>query len=264
MKQKHLSRRRFVKSGGLAVTAAALIPAQVKASHRPDASGKAGNVLSEQEKPADGIYNIRSFGAEGDGTTLDSPAINKAIETCSSNGGGTILVPPGVYLSGTIHLKSNIIFNIEAGATILGSSNISDYQGIQDVERKGRSQWYAAILVGDKISNIEISGHGIIDGNNVFNPEGEEEMRGPHAICFNKSDEITIRDIFVKDASNYAHIMEGCTNGTIRGVRVSGGWDGIDLFNCKNFLITDCQFTTGDDCVAGGGMGKGRGFKLYL
>ena len=256
MKQKHLSRRRFVKSGGLAVTAAALIPAQVKASHRPDASGKAGNVLSEQEKPADGIYNIRSFGAEGDGTTLDSPAINKAIETCSSNGGGTILVPPGVYLSGTIHLKSNIIFNIEAGATILGSSNISDYQGIQDVERKGRSQWYAAILVGDKISNIEIAGHGIIDGNNVFNPEGEEEMRGPHAICFNKSDEITIRDIFVKDASNYAHIMEGCTNGTIRGVRVSGGWDGIDLFNCKNFLITDCQFTTGDDCVAGGGWEK--------
>ena len=92
---------------------------------------------------------------------------------------------------------------------------------------------------GNEINNIEISGHGIVDGNNVFNSKGEEEMRGPHAIFFNKSENITIRDIFVKDASNYAHIMQGCRNGSLRGVRVEGGWDGIDLFDCKNFLITD-------------------------
>jgi len=233
-----------------------MIPGQVQASQNINTVRAESNKATEQDKSADGIYNIRDFGAKGDGTTLDSPAINVTIDFCSSNGGGTVLIPPGIYLSGTIHLKSNMVFHIEAGATILGSNNLNDYQGTQDVERQGRSQWYSAIIVGDKISNIEISGHGIIDGNNVFNPDGEEEMRGPHGIFFNKSENVTIRDIYVKDASNYAHIMEGCTNGSLRGVRVTGGWDGIDLFNCKNFLITDCRFETGDDCVAGGGWEK--------
>lgn len=255
-KKRNLSRRRFVLSGSLAATSIAMVPVQVHAAQRSDAVDSEKNRSMGQEKLDNGIYNIRNFGAKGDGTTLDSPAINEAIEFCSSNGGGTVLVPAGVYLSGTIHLKSNLVFHIEAGATILGSDNLTDYQSVEDVELKGRNQWYTSLLVGNKISNIEISGHGVINGNNVFNPDGEEEMRGPHAIFFYKSEDITIRDIFVKDASNYAHIMEGCTNGSLRGVRVTGGWDGIDLFNCKNFLITDCQFTTGDDCVAGGGWEK--------
>jgi hypothetical protein len=251
-KKKNLSRRRFVLSGGLAATAIAAIPGQAQAAYSTDASDAESKRSNEQEKPVDGVYNVRNFGAKGDGTTLDSPAINAAIEFCSANGGGTVLVPPGSYLSGTIHLKSNMVFHIEAGATILGSKNLSDYQGVEDVERKGRSQWYTALITGDKVNNIEISGNGVVNGNNVFNPDGEEEMRGPHAIFINKSEDITIRDIFVKDAGNYAHLIEGCTNGSLRDVRVSGGWDGVDLFNCKNFLITDCQFTTGDDCVAGG------------
>ncbi len=256
MKNKNLSRRRFVLSGGMAATSIAMFPVRAQAEHNQDKVDADVNRPIKQEKPPDGIYNIRNFGVKGDGTTLDSPAINEAIEFCSSNGGGTVLVPPGVYLSGTIHLKSNMVFHIAAGATILGSNNLTDYQGAEDVERKGRSQWYSALIVGDKISNIEISGHGIVNGNNVFNPDGEEEMRGPHAIFFNKSQDISIRDIYVKDASNYAYIMEGCTNGSLKGVRVTGGWDGIDLFNCKNFRITDCRFETGDDCVAGGGWEK--------
>ena len=241
-------------TGGVAATAFAIIPGNVQAMN---SNAKTNSVKSESlQKPLNGIYNIMDFGAKGDGTTLDTSAINKTIEYCGSNGGGTVLVPPGIYLSGTIHLKSNMIFHIEAGATILGSKNPDDYQGVEDVERKGRSQWYASLIIGDKISNTGITGNGVVNGNNVFNKDGEEEMRGPHAIFFNKSDGITIKDIFVKDASNYAHLMEGCTNGSIRGVRVSGGWDGIDLFSCRNFLITDCGFSTGDDCIAGGGWEK--------
>jgi hypothetical protein len=256
MKKKNLSRRRFLLSGGMAATAVAMIPGQVQAAHSPDTPDTEKSIIGNQQNPVNGVYNIRDFGAKGDGKTLDSSAINDTIDFCSSNGGGTVLVPSGIYLSGTIHLKSNMVFHIAAGGTILGSKNLNDYQGIEDVERKGRSQWYSALIVGDKISNVEISGHGVINGNNVFNPKGEEEMRGPHAIFFNKSQDISIRDIYVKDASNYAYIMEGCTNGSLRGVRVTGGWDGIDLFNCKNFLITDCRFETGDDCVAGGGWEK--------
>ena len=256
MKKKNLSRRRFLISGGMVATAVTMIPNRIQAAHSPDVLDTKKDIPGNQQNSVNGVYNIRDFGAKGDGTTIDSPAINETIEFCSSSGGGTVLIPPGIYLSGTIHLKSNMVFHIAPGATILGSKNLNDYEGMQDVERKGRSQWYSAIIVGDKISNIEISGHGVVNGNNVFNPEGEEEMRGPHAICFNKSQDISIKGIYVKDASNYAYIMEGCTNGSFRDVRVTGGWDGIDLFNCKNFLITDCQFETGDDCVAGGGWEK--------
>ena len=246
MKQnKNLSRRRFVMSGGLAATALAFFQDQTRAA------GNNGNTGGLHE-PVNGTYNIRDFGAKGNGTTLDSPAINKTIQACSANGGGTILVPAGVYLSGTIHLKSNMEFRVEAGATILGSKNLDDYQDVVRSQSDRRGPWHAALIVGNEVSNVEISGHGTVDGNNVFNPEGEEEMRGPHAIFFNKSAGITIGDILVKNASNYAHIMQDCSNGSLRGVRVEGGWDGIDLFNCRNFLITDCQFMTGDDCIAGG------------
>lgn len=88
-----------------------------------------------------------------------------------------------------------MVFRIETGATILGSSNLPDYRSVEDVERRGRSEWYASLILGDKVRNIEISGHGVVNGNKVFNPEGEEEMRGPHAIFFNKSEDITIRDL---------------------------------------------------------------------
>lgn len=216
-----------------------------------DESGDGPKRSTAYGKPADGIYNVRDFGAQGDGLSLDTAAINKTVEVCSLNGGGQVLVPPGTYLSGTIHLRSHVVFHITAGATILGSKNLADYQSVQDEERS--SQWFSSLILGESVSNVEISGHGVVNGNNVSNPKGEEEMRGPHAIIFHKSEDITIKDIFVKDAGNYAHLLEGCTNGSLRGVRVSGGWDGIDLFECSNFLITDCQFTTGDDCVAGGG-----------
>jgi hypothetical protein len=223
----------------------------MKAVNGHNDSGNETKRSTGQETPSDGTYNIRDFGAKGDGISLDTAAINQTVEFCSLNGGGQVLIPPGVYLSGTIHLRSKVVFHIETGATILGSKNLADYQSVQD--EKLRSQWFSALILGDNVSNVEISGHGVVNGNNVSNPKGEEEMRGPHAIIFHKSEDITIRDIFVKDAGNYAHLLEGCTNGSLRGVRVSGGWDGVDLFECKNFLITDCQFTTGDDCVAGGG-----------
>src|SRR5512136_1257246 len=103
MKEKNLTRRRFVSSGSMAATAIAIIPGQIQASPNTKAVSAENNIAMEQEKPVDGVYNIKDFGAKGDGTTLDSPAINRAIIFCSSNGGGIVLVPPGIYLSGTIN-----------------------------------------------------------------------------------------------------------------------------------------------------------------
>jgi polygalacturonase len=225
-------------------------------------------VLGEPKtKLATGAYNIKDFGATGNGKTLDTQAINKTIEACSTAGGGTVQVPAGIYLSGTVHLKSNLNLQLDAGATLLGSKDMKDYDDIFNPERKVptlspapdrpiRTEgflWHAALIEGHDLRNVAITGRGTIDGNKVFNPMGEESARGPHAIFFSKCEGILIQDIFVKDASNYAHLMENCSSGNLRGVTITGGWDGIDLFNCKDIIITDCHFMTGDDCVAGGG-----------
>jgi Pectate lyase superfamily protein len=224
----------------------------------PKVSGQAGpgetsKRTAEQMKPDTGTYNVRDFGATGDGKTLDTQAINRTIAACSAKGGGTVHFPPGVYLTGTVHLKSNLSLHLEAGATLLGSKNLMDYEDILDPERKQAGQWHAALIEGHGLRNVAITGRGAIDGNNVFNPDDEENMRGPHAIFLSQCESLSLQDYFVKDASNYAHLLEGCSSGSVRGVTVSGGWDGIDLFDCKDFTITDCHFTTGDDCVAGGG-----------
>jgi hypothetical protein len=199
------------------------------------------------------VYSVKDFGAAGDGKTLDTQAINKTVEACSAVGGGTVLFPAGVYLTGTVHLKSDITMCVGPGATILGSKNLKDYQDVLDPARKLASQYHAALLEGHDLRNVAITGRGTIDGNYVFNPQGAENMRGPHAIFFNKCEGISIQDIFVTGASNFAHLLDGCSNVSIRGVTVAGGWDGLHLLNCKNIIVTDCGFQTGDDCIAGGG-----------
>ena len=168
MKNNKVSRRRFVLSGGIAATAAAMIPGQVQAVHGYNDLSNETNLSSGQEKPSDGIYNVKDFGAKGDGVSLDTAAINQTIEFCSQNGGGKVLIPPGVYLSGTIQLRSNIVFHIESGATISGSNNLEDYHSVQDEKR--RSQWFSSLILGDNVSNVEISGQGVVNGNNVSNP----------------------------------------------------------------------------------------------
>jgi hypothetical protein len=242
------------------VSYAAVSAATLTLGPRP-VSGKAKVKLSA------GAYNVKAFGATGDGKTLDTQAINKTIEACSSAGGGTVLVPAGVYRSGTVHLASNIDLHLDGGATLLGSKDLKDYDDIFNPERnvptlhpapgrpirKNGFLWHAALVVGHDLRNVSITGRGTIDGNKVFNPLGEESARGPHAVFFSKCEGILIRDLFVKDASNYAHLMEDCSGVNLRAVTVTGGWDGIDLFNCKDIIITDCHFMTGDDCVAGGG-----------
>jgi polygalacturonase len=236
---------------GYAAASAAAFTTTAKHALGGPNQAKTGPV-GDSAKAAAGAYNVKDFGAAGNSSTLDTQAINKTIEACSAAGGGTVLFPAGVYLSGTVHLKSDLTLYLDAGATILGSKNLKDYEDV--VRKAGHSaDWHAALLEGHDLHNVAITGRGVVDGNKVFNPDGEEHMRGPMAIFFHKCDGISVQDIYVKDAANYAHLMDDCSNGNVRGVTVTGGWDAIHLLNCKDFIITDCRFMTGDDCVAGGG-----------
>jgi len=150
---------------------------------------------------------VLDYGAAGDGTTLDTAAINQAIAACARAGGGQVLFPPGRYLSGTVHLTNGLTLFLAAGATLCGTTNLALYEqpaapSFMPEARYGK--WHRALIVGSGLKDVAIMGGGVIDGNKVFDPTGEEHMRGPHAIAFTDCRRVTIRDISIVDAANYA------------------------------------------------------------
>ncbi len=204
-------------------------------------------------------FNVRQHGATGDGTTHDTAAIAKAVKACSAAGGGQVTFPPGKYLTGTINLESNITLLVEAGAEIVGTGDLDQYQNFNppgSTPLADRNRWHRALILGVGVENVAIMGPGTINGNKVFDPRGEERMRGPHTVLFGNSKGIVIRDVSIKDSANYAVMLEFTSEVEVRGVKITGGWDGVHFRGwkdnpCRDISITNCEFYTGDDCIAG-------------
>jgi hypothetical protein len=204
-------------------------------------------------------FNVRDRGAKGDGKALDTAAINQAIEACSAAGGGQVLFPAGKYLTGTVQLKSNVTLMLDAGSEIIGTTELDQYRNFAppaDTPLADRLRWHRALILGEGVENVTITGRGVIDGNKVSDPRGEEGMRGPHAVLFGNSQHVTIRDVSIRDAGNYAVMLELTSHVELRGVKITGGWDGVHFRGwkddpCRDVHITDCELYTGDDCIAG-------------
>ena len=209
--------------------------------------------------PASRVFDIRNYGAAGDGTNSETSAINRAIADASDAGGGQVLFPPGRHLSGTIHLRSRVALFFEAGATLVGTTNLSEYEqpvvpSFMPEAKWGK--WHRALVVGENVDDVAIGGPGVIDGNKVFDPTGEERMRGPHTIVFVNCHRLTIRDLSIVDSANYAIFFQISDQVDIRNVKITGGWDGVHFRGapgrpCRDVNIVDCQFYTGDDAIAG-------------
>ena len=216
-------------------------------------------VRSAEAAPA-AVIDVRARGAAGDGKALDTPAINRAIEACAAAGGGTVLFPPGRYLSGTVHLKSNVSLKLDAGARLVGTPDLDRYEGFTSPrgtpEARFPARWHRALILGDGVENVLIAGDGVIDGNRVFDPRGEEKMRGPHTILLGDSRNVTIRGVDIVDSANYAILLELSSQVEVRGVKVTGGWDGVHFRGwidrpCRDLSIVGCRLLTGDDAIAG-------------
>lgn len=207
-------------------------------------------------------FNVKTFGAIGDGVHLDTEAINKAIQSATDAGGGTVFVPGGKYLTGTIVLKSNVTLWLDTGATILGSTNLADYRAAPGAAGEGRggggrggrgggTQRAQPHIVGNGLTNIAIMGRGVIDGQNLTDPNGEENIRGPHAVSLTNCRDVVIRDLTIKDAGNYNLIIRGSDRLTIDNLTALGGYDGINMHNTRDSTISNCKLYTGDDSLAG-------------
>jgi len=206
-----------------------------------------------------GVFRVRDYGAAGDGKRLDTVAINKAVALCAEAGGGQVRFTPGKYLSGTVHLKSHVTLFLEAGARLVGTTDLAQYQNpaVPDFMPEAKwGKWHRALILGEGVEDIAVAGQGTIDGNKVFDPAGEERMRGPHAFVFVNCQNVTVRDVSFVDAANYAIYFEVSSDVDVRNVKFTGGWDGVHFRGapehpCRNVNITGCQFYTGDDSIAG-------------
>jgi polygalacturonase len=221
------------------------------------------------------VFNVRAYGAMGDSKTLDSPAINKAIDACAVAGGGTVLMPAGTYLSGSIHLKSNIRLLIDAGATILGApQDMKAYDekepyalgGYQD---GGHCYFHNSLIWGENLTNVFITGNGMINGGglvrsdgtldkmvgfNKFNPpvtNAAPPVRlGNKAIALKLCRNVLIRDITIFHGGHFAILVTGCDNLTVDNVTMDTNRDGIDIDCCRNTMVSNCRINSpGDDAL---------------
>ena len=205
--------------------------------------------------PSTGPFDVRDFGARGDGKAIDTQAIQKAIDACGAAGNGQVLFPEGRYLSGTLRLRSGTELHLAEGARLVGIVDVESYTGF-DADTWGKSRWNHGLIVGEGLHDICITGAGVIDGNKVFDPQGEEKMRGPHTILLSDCRNVTLRGVTLRDSANYAFLFYGSSNVLVENVTFEGGWDGVhfrgkpDSWN-RGVRITGCRFFTGDDSIAG-------------
>ncbi|MGD0654344.1 MAG: glycoside hydrolase family 28 protein [Thermoguttaceae bacterium] len=209
------------------------------------------------EKASKTVYNVRDYGAKGDGTTLDSPAINRAIEACAKAGGGTVCLPAGTYLSGSIHLKSNINLLIDAGAVILGApQEMNAYDPAEPFEGKayqdgGHTYFHNSLIWGENLSYVSITGQGMIDGGGLTKSDKDVGAgpinRGDKAIAIKLCRNVLLRDITIFHGGHFAVLATGCDNMTIDNVTMDTNRDGLDIDCCRNVMVSNCRINSPDD-----------------
>ncbi|MGC3988253.1 MAG: glycoside hydrolase family 28 protein [Chthoniobacteraceae bacterium] len=198
-----------------------------------------------------GTYNVRDYGAKGDGTTKDTAAFEQALMACHLAGGGTVQVPAGNYCIGSIALWSQTDLHLEKDATITGSADLVDYP-LSSARWEGLERpAYRALITADHASRIAITGAGTIQGSGTVGKL--RRPRGPVLIETVECRGVKIDGLTLKNDSVWTLHPNFCTDVTISNIQfqtVGSNSDGIDPDSCSKMLIENCTFTTGDDNIA--------------
>lgn len=209
-------------------------------------------------------YNVLDFGAVGDGKTINTEAIQRAINKCHENGGGRVLVPKGLFISGTLYIKDNVNLHIEAGATLKGSGSFSDYPD-NDVKyvnsfsySNGKLFANKALLFGEGVNNISITGQGTIDGSGdgpefqLGNDSNPGSRRRPCMLLFIDSKNIEVMDLNLRNSAYWLQNYLGCDTLHLKGLKIYNhtnyNQDATDI-DASNALIEDCIIDSDDDGI---------------
>jgi len=221
-------------------------------------------------------FKISDFGAVADGKTLNTCNIQKAIDSCHEAGGGRVICGSGLYLTGSLMLKSNVELHLEAGCKLLGSESLKDYFDfkapgfINDADKTAEKSSKALInAVGAE--NIAVTGQGELNGSGLsFYDEGNAGPSGkfnkpstqrPRIVMFYACRNVSFEDISCIDSSCWTFWLMKCEDVNIHRVKIRGNRrmknnDGIDIDACRNVTVSDCIMDTEDDCIALRSMGK--------
>jgi polygalacturonase len=209
----------------------------------------AGNLLFASE------YNVKAYGAVGDGRAIDSPAINKAIDAASEAGGGTVYFPAGTYLCFSIRLKSHIGLFLDHGAVIL-AANPAEHDGGYDpaepnewsmYQDQGHSHWQNSLIWGEGLEDISITGPGKIYGKGLQRWDTDKAGDGNKAIALKNCRNVTIRDITMQTCGHFCILPTGVDNFIIDNLRIDSNRDAINIDCCRNVCISNCIINTPND-----------------
>ncbi len=215
-------------------------------------------------------FNICDYGAKTC-DRLQTAAIQNAIDDCFLAGGGRVVIPCGIFLTGGIRIRSGVQLYLESGAILKGSRDPEDYFGYREdtlepvtIEEVGNtpktspscistSRWSNALIRALDAHDFSIIGEkgSYIDGSNVYDPIGENKCRGPHGIGIWRCKNMHFEGYTFINSSNWCHAIFQSQNIIVRNVTVHGGFDGIDIRTCDEVPIEECNLNTGDDAIAG-------------
>jgi polygalacturonase len=215
-----------------------------------------------------GLFDIRSYGAVGDGKAIDSPAINKAIDAAAAAGGGTVVFPPGTWLSFSIHMKSHVGLYLSQGATLLAADSplpgaTTGYNGgtydaaeanapWEDYQDYGHNHWHNSLIWGEGISDISITGPGLIYGKGLsFGANrtargnypiyvAEQAGVGNKSIALKNCHNVLLRDFSILKGGHFGLLLTGVDNLTIDNLTIDTDRDGMDIDCCRNVHVSNC------------------------
>src|SRR5271157_4257452 len=237
----------------------------------PSLSGMATAPAPTSEAMANaGILNVKAFGAAGDDHTIDSPAINRAIDAAAGAGGGTVYFPAGTYASYSIHLKSHVCLYLDQGATILSAStplegttsggyDAAEPQGAwEPYQDFGHNHWHNSLLWGEDIRDVAILGPGLIWGKGLSRgfphqkdlPDTTKPGVANKAIALKNCHNVILRDFSMLMGGWFAILATGVDNLTIDNLKIDTNRDGMDLDCCRNVRVSNCAVNSPfDDAI---------------
>lgn len=211
--------------------------------------------------------SIAAAGAVGDGTTLNTATIQKAIDQLAADGGGTLVIPPGEFLSGAIFLKPGVNLHLDKGAVLKGTTNILDYPELETRIEGHFQVWIPALLNANKVDHLRISGEGTIQGGGrpywdaFWKARGENKdvtnlaVKRPRNVFISDSKDVQISGVALRESGFWNLHLFRCDGVVVENMDIRSSWsrapstDGIDVDSCQNVLIRGCYISVNDDNI---------------
>jgi len=211
-------------------------------------------IVAAQSSFLPGYFNVKQYGAIGDGKNLDSKAINKAIEAAAAQGGGTVFLPAGNYLCGSIHLKSDISLYLDQGATII-AADVTAENGYDEEEStvnttyqdSGHSHFHNSLIWGENLHDISILGQGTIWGKGLYHDYVKSKQSANKAIALYLCRNVNISGISILHGGWFGILATGVDNLTINNIKEDTNRDGMDIDCCRNVHVSDCSVNSPND-----------------